>query len=83
MTETGMPGMLRTEQVAALARTSGAAFDRQFLEDMVQHHQGAVAMAEDVLGTGEDVRVVEMAGEVVDRAERRDRADAPGSLARR
>lgn len=65
MTETGMPGMLRTEQVAALARTDGAAFDRQFLEDMVQHHQGAVAMAEDVLGAGEDVRVTEMATDVV------------------
>ncbi|MDO9456749.1 DUF305 domain-containing protein [Nocardioides sp.] len=65
MSSTGMPGMLDQSQLAALAATDGAAFDRRFLEDMVQHHQGAVAMAEDVLGTGEDVRVTEMATDVV------------------
>ncbi|GAA5148285.1 hypothetical protein GCM10023340_21950 [Nocardioides marinquilinus] len=65
MTEMGMPGMLTTEQVDDLAQTSGPAFDRRFLEDMVQHHQGAVRMAEDHLGSGEDVRVTEMATDVV------------------
>ncbi len=65
MSGMGMPGMLDQEQLAALADTDGAEFDRRFLEDMVQHHQGAVAMAEDQLAAGEDVRVVEMAAEVV------------------
>lgn len=65
MSGTGMPGMLDEDQLTALAATDGAEFDRRFLQDMIQHHQGAVAMAEDLLGTGEDVRVVEMAAEVV------------------
>lgn len=65
MSSMGMPGMLSQDQLAALATTEGAEFDRRFLQDMIQHHQGAVAMAEDVLGTGRDVRVTEMATDVV------------------
>lgn len=65
MSTMGMPGMLTQGQLAALAETRGATFDRTFLEDMIQHHQGAVEMAEDVLGSGRDVRVSEMAGDVV------------------
>lgn len=65
MTAMGMPGMLTTTQLDDLATTSGARFDRQFLEDMIQHHQGAVRMAEELLAAGKDVRVVEMATDVV------------------
>lgn len=65
MSSMGMPGMLTRTQLDDLAALDGPAFDRAFLEDMVQHHQGAVAMAEDVLGEGRDVRVTEMATEVV------------------
>lgn len=65
MGDTGMPGMLTSEQLDDLAETTGAAFDRRFLESMVQHHQGAVSMAEQVLGSGEDVRVTEMATDVI------------------
>lgn len=61
----GMPGMVSDDRLAALAEADGAAFDRLFLEAMVQHHQGAVAMAEQVLGDGEDQRVDEMATEVI------------------
>jgi uncharacterized protein (DUF305 family) len=61
----GMPGMVGDDRLAALAEADGAAFDRLFLEAMVQHHQGAVAMAEQVLGDGEDQRVDEMATEVI------------------
>lgn len=65
MSAMGMPGMLTQDQLAALAATRGATFDRTFLQDMIQHHQGAVEMAEDVLGSGRDVRVSEMASDVV------------------
>lgn len=65
MDEMGMPGMLTGDQVESLAATEGGAFDRRFLESMVQHHQGAVAMAERVLAEGEDVLVSEMAADVI------------------
>lgn len=40
----GMEGM-SMEQMAALEKASGAAFDRMFLEMMTEHHNGAIAMA--------------------------------------
>ncbi len=61
----GMQGMLTAAQVDALAAADGAEFDRQFLTGMIAHHRGAVAMADALLGTGEDVRVREMATEVI------------------
>lgn len=61
----GMVGMLSAEQMADLAAAEGAAFDRLFLQGMIAHHRGALTMAEELLGSGEDVRVVEMATEVV------------------
>jgi uncharacterized protein (DUF305 family) len=39
-----MPGMLTAEQMAALDRSRGVEFDRLFLTDMIQHHQGALTM---------------------------------------
>ena len=39
-----MPGMLTPEEMARLAAASGAAFDRLFLELMIRHHEGALAM---------------------------------------
>jgi uncharacterized protein (DUF305 family) len=39
-----MPGMLTAEQLAELDRARGAEFDRLFLTDMIQHHQGALTM---------------------------------------
>lgn len=45
----GMPGMATAAQMAALAAASGPAFDRQFLERMIAHHEGAVKMVADLL----------------------------------
>jgi uncharacterized protein (DUF305 family) len=39
-----MPGMLTPAQLAELDRARGAAFDRLFLTDMIQHHEGALTM---------------------------------------
>lgn len=44
-----MPGMLSPAQMAALAAASGPAFDRLFLEGMIQHHRGALDMVETLL----------------------------------
>ena len=46
-----MPGMLTEEQMKALAAAKGAAFDRLFLEGMIQHHQGALAMVQELFAT--------------------------------
>ncbi|MFI2651168.1 DUF305 domain-containing protein [Micromonospora fulviviridis] len=47
-----MPGMLTGEQFDQLKQARGAEFDRLFLTFMIRHHQGAVAMVEDLYATG-------------------------------
>jgi uncharacterized protein (DUF305 family) len=39
-----MPGMLSAQDIAALRASRGRAFDRRFLEGMIRHHAGALAM---------------------------------------
>jgi len=46
-----MPGMLSGEQLAELERAAGADFDRLFLQYMIQHHRGAVAMVHELFAT--------------------------------
>ncbi|MER6469186.1 DUF305 domain-containing protein [Streptomyces collinus] len=41
----GMPGMMGDDDMAALKKATGRDFDARFLSLMVEHHQGAVAMA--------------------------------------
>jgi uncharacterized protein (DUF305 family) len=60
----GMVGMLTEAQMDDLARARGAAFDRLFLNAMVQHHQGAIDMADDVAVDGIDIMVSEVAADV-------------------
>jgi uncharacterized protein (DUF305 family) len=40
-----MPGMMSGEQIAELEAAKGAAFDRMFMEMMIEHHEGAIEMA--------------------------------------
>ncbi|MFI9811979.1 DUF305 domain-containing protein [Saccharothrix variisporea] len=60
-----MPGMATDEQLAALKAARGADFDRLFLQLMIAHHEGALKMALDLLSTGSDARVEEMANDVM------------------
>ena len=46
-----MPGMLTDAQMKELDATRGAEFDRLFLRDMIQHHEGAVAMVNELFAT--------------------------------
>ncbi|CAN5873934.1 hypothetical protein BH23GEM9_BH23GEM9_07590 [soil metagenome] len=46
-----MPGMVTPEQLAHLGATRGPAFDRLFLELMIQHHQGAVEMVDSLFAS--------------------------------
>ena len=59
-----MPGMLTPEQMDALRESNGADFDRLFLTGMVQHHNGALTMVEDLFdtaGAGQDAELFNFA----------------------
>lgn len=51
--EHAMPGMLAPQELARLERSSGARFDRLFLQLMIRHHEGAIVMVESLLTQGE------------------------------
>lgn len=53
----GMKGMQPPEALKGLASLRGDAFDKMFVDMMVAHHEGAIAMATDVLGAGRDQEV--------------------------
>lgn len=44
-----MPGMLSPGQMQNLAAATGSDFDRLFLHGMIQHHQGALDMVDELL----------------------------------
>ena len=62
-----MPGMLSAEQMAELEDSAGAEFDRLYLEGMIQHHQGALDMVEELLeqqGSAQDPLLYEFTSDV-------------------
>lgn len=59
-----MAGMLSPSQMKELAEAKGSAFDRLFLTGMIQHHEGAVGMAESQLTAGSDLIASEVASEI-------------------
>ncbi|MFD0972049.1 DUF305 domain-containing protein [Plantactinospora endophytica] len=56
-----MHGMQSPEAIARLTATTGTDFDRMFVEMMSAHHQGAIAMAQEVLVNGVDRQIRELA----------------------
>ena len=62
-----MPGMLTPEQMAQLDKASAVEFDRLFLTFMIQHHQGALTMVEQLFsspGGGQELYVFRFASDV-------------------
>jgi uncharacterized protein (DUF305 family) len=62
-----MPGMLTPEQMKALAKATGPQFDRLFLTGMIQHHNGALIMVDDLFntaGAGQDAQLFDFATDV-------------------
>jgi uncharacterized protein (DUF305 family) len=45
----GMGGMLSEDEMTALENATGAEFDRLYLEGMIEHHEGAIQMAQLIL----------------------------------
>ena len=46
-----MPGMLTKKQIDDLQKARGVEFDRQFLQLMIQHHEGALNMVDDLFAS--------------------------------
>lgn len=61
----GMQGMATAEQMAALKAASGPEFDRLFLQLMIAHHEGAIAMATTVLTKGSHLTIEQWATDVI------------------
>lgn len=62
-----MPGMLTDAQMERLAGAEGARFDRLFLEGMIQHHEGALVMVEELFaieGAGQEAEIFVFASHV-------------------
>ena len=60
-----MQGMVSEQDMERLAQARGDDFDRLFVELMTAHHEGAVAMAVDVLAEGKDQTVARMANDLI------------------
>jgi uncharacterized protein (DUF305 family) len=62
-----MPGMLSEDQLAQLNAAKGTEFDKKFLTFMIQHHEGALKMVDDLFataGAAQDIDVSVFANDV-------------------
>lgn len=62
----GMTGMMSEEQMDELEQAEGEAFDTMFLEMMIEHHEGAVEMAQTEIDEGVNPEAQELAQEIID-----------------
>lgn len=62
----GMPGMMSDQQMGGLEQANGAAFDRMFMQMMIMHHEGAVAMARTELSDGQNPQAKALAQTIID-----------------
>ncbi len=68
----GMPGMMSEEQMAMMTEErmadmeawTGSEFDELFLESMIEHHTGAVQMAQTEQADGQYADAVELAEQI-------------------
>jgi uncharacterized protein (DUF305 family) len=62
----GMPGMMSAEDMKMLDQSKGAAFDKMWLDMMIKHHEGAVAMAKTELQKGGSADAKKLAQDIID-----------------
>jgi uncharacterized protein (DUF305 family) len=60
-----MSGMMSEADMQRLGEAEGTAFDRMWLELMIQHHEGAITMAEDELANGKAPEVEQLAQAII------------------
>lgn len=61
----GMGGMLSDTEMEALKNAKGAEFDRLYLEGMIQHHKGAIHMAQMVVDSNK-AEVAKLGNAIID-----------------
>jgi uncharacterized protein (DUF305 family) len=61
----GMPGAMSEADMAALHDARGAAFDERFLTMMIEHHEGAVEMAQEQVAKGSNPQAKALAATIV------------------
>lgn len=60
-----MEGMLSLEEMNTLGQLKGTEFDKAWAKGMIAHHEGAIAMANDVLAHGKNSEILTLANSVV------------------
>ena len=60
-----MEGMMSVEEMDALGALTGTEFDKAWLEMMIRHHKGAIAMALTVKANGSNPDVLALADQVI------------------
>jgi uncharacterized protein (DUF305 family) len=60
-----MDGMLSLEEMDTLGQLKGAEFDKAWAKGMIAHHEGAIAMANEVLANGKNSEILAPANAVV------------------
>jgi len=60
-----MPGMMDQAAVDELAQLRDQEFDLAFIDMMVEHHSGAIEMAEQVIAEGQNPQVADLARDVI------------------
>jgi uncharacterized protein (DUF305 family) len=76
-----MPGMLTDDEMDRLATAKGAEFDRLWLEGMIQHHEGALVMVDELFatpGAGQESEIFAFASDVV--ADQKAEIDRMGAM---
>ncbi|HEY5247167.1 MAG TPA: DUF305 domain-containing protein [Dermatophilaceae bacterium] len=59
-------GMMSAKEITNLNKATGSAFDRTWLQMMIKHHQGAVAMAKTALDQGSNPEAKKLAQSIID-----------------
>ncbi|MFI9155907.1 DUF305 domain-containing protein [Streptomyces sp. NPDC053367] len=65
MDHSAMSGMMSDEDMKKLEAARGTDFDRMFAEMMIEHHEGAITMAQDEQKNGRNATAKKLAGDVV------------------
>lgn len=60
-----MDGVLSLEEMDSLGQLKGAEFDKAWAKGMIAHHEGAIAMANNVLANGKNSEILALAHAVV------------------
>ncbi len=57
--------MMSPEQMGEFGPASGAGFDRMFLQMMIRHHEGAVAMARTEIDNGKNADAIALTEQII------------------